>query len=119
MSWKNEALQQRLMAAVRNVGAPIYLAQAQNDFSLGPSEVLGPMIRAKGGLNDAKVYPDFGTTPQEGHSGFAVGGGVTIWSPDVFAFLDHVLAVPGEAERQAGNPNLNSLARWPRDSIRR
>jgi carboxymethylenebutenolidase len=94
MSWNNEALQQRLMTAARNAGAPIYLAQAQNDYSLGPSEVLGPVIRAKGGLNDAKVYPAFGSTPQQGHGGFAVGGGVPVWSPDVFAFLDRVLAAP-------------------------
>jgi polyhydroxybutyrate depolymerase len=113
MSWKNEVLQQRLTTAVRNARAPIYLAQAQNDFSLGPSEVLGPMIRAKGGLNDAKVYPAFGTTPQEGHGGFAVGGGVAIWSPDVFAFLDHVLAAPGEVA------DSNSFATRSRDSIRR
>jgi poly(3-hydroxybutyrate) depolymerase len=98
MSWNNEALQQRLMTAARNAEAPIYLAQAQNDYSLGPSEVLGPVIRAKGGLNDAKVYPAFGDTPQQGHGGFAVGGGVPIWSPDVFAFLDRVLAAPKEVE---------------------
>jgi dipeptidyl aminopeptidase/acylaminoacyl peptidase len=110
MSWNNEALQQRLMTAIRNVVAPIYLAQAQNDYSLGPSEVLGPVIRAKGGLNDAKVYPAFGTTPKEGHSGFAVRGGAPIWSPDVFAFLDRVLAAPKEVERAFSN----SLASWPR-----
>jgi dienelactone hydrolase len=98
MSWNNDALRQRLMTAARNAKAPIYLAQAQNDYSLGPSEVLGPVIRAKGGLNDAKVYPAFGDTPQQGHGGFAVRGGVPIWSPDVLAFLDRVLSAPEEVE---------------------
>jgi len=115
MSWNNESLQQRLMTAARNAEAPIYLAQAQNDYSLGPSEVLGPLIRAKGGFNDAKVYPAFGTTPQQGHGGFAVGGGVPIWSPDVFAFLDRALAAP----REVKNPTSNSLASRPLDPIRR
>jgi dienelactone hydrolase len=48
MSWANQALDQRLAQAVRNAKAPLFLAQAQNDFSLGPSQVLGPIIRAKG-----------------------------------------------------------------------
>jgi poly(3-hydroxybutyrate) depolymerase len=87
-SWGNEALRRRLERAVRDAKAPIFLAQAENDYSLGPSEVLGPIIRAKGAPNDAKVYPAFGTTHQQGHGGFAVRGGVPIWSTDVFAFLD-------------------------------
>jgi poly(3-hydroxybutyrate) depolymerase len=115
MSWNNEALQRRLMTAVRNATAPIYLAQAQNDYSLGPSEVLGPVIRAKGGLNDAKVYPAFGATPQQGHGGFAVGGGVPTWSPDVFAFLDRALALPAEIK----NSTPHRLLSRPGDSIAR
>jgi carboxymethylenebutenolidase len=91
MSWSNPALQQRLEQAVRNAKAPIYLAQAQNDYSLGPSEVLGPMIRAKGAPSSAKIYPAFGSTPQDGHGGFAVRGGVPIWSADVFAFLERAM----------------------------
>jgi poly(3-hydroxybutyrate) depolymerase len=115
MSWNNPTLQERLMLAVRSAKAPIYLAQAQNDYSLGPSEVLGPMIRAKGGLNDAKVYPAFGSTSREGHAGFAVRGGVPIWSQDVFAFLDRVLAAPQKVENQQSE----LPASRPRDSIQR
>jgi hypothetical protein len=48
MSWSNPVLQKRLEQAVRNAKAPMFLAQARNDFSLGPSQVLGPIIRAKG-----------------------------------------------------------------------
>jgi len=92
MSWQNAALQERLKQAVRNAKAPIFLAQAQNDFSLGPSQVLGPMIRARGAPSTAKLYPACGATPQDGHGGFAVRGGVAIWSADVFAFLDRVMA---------------------------
>lgn len=91
MSWRNQALQRRLEQATRNAKAPMFLAQAQNDYNLGPSEVLGPIVRANGAPNEAKIYPAFGTTHQQGHAGFAVRGGVPIWSPDVFAFLDRVL----------------------------
>ena len=113
-SWANHALQARLEQAVRNAKAPLFLAQAQNDFSLGPSQVLGPIIRAKGAPNDAKIYPPNGTTHEQGHGGFAVRGGIPIWSPDVFAFIDAVLgngparaetpaaAAPGRGFRQRG-----------------
>jgi hypothetical protein len=87
-------------SAIASLGdpSPAQSGFLTDDYSLGPSEVLGPAIRAKGGFNDAKVYPAFGDTPQQGHGGFAVGGGVPIWSPDVFAFLDRILAAPEEAE---------------------
>jgi carboxymethylenebutenolidase len=91
MSWANQALDQRLAQAVRNAKAPLFLAQAQNDFSLGPSQVLGPIIRAKGAPNDAKIYPPNGTTHEQGHGGFAVRGGIPAWGPDVFGFLDRVM----------------------------
>jgi carboxymethylenebutenolidase len=112
MSWKNPALQQRLEEAVRNAKAPIYLAQAQNDYSLGPSQVLGQIIKAKGAPNDAKVYPAFGSTPQQGHAGFAVGGGVPIWSQDVFAFLDRVMAAPTQQQTDAPEPPAAQAARF-------
>jgi dienelactone hydrolase len=97
MSWANQALDQRLAQAVRNAKAPVFLAQAQNDFSLGPSQVLGPLIRAKGAPNDAKIYPPNGTTHEQGHGGFAVRGGIPAWSPDVFGFLDRVMQGTGGA----------------------
>jgi hypothetical protein len=91
MSWSNPVLQKRLEQAVRNAKAPMFLAQARNDFSLGPSQVLGPIIRAKGAPNDAKIHPPNGTTHEQGHGGFAIRGGIPTWSPDVFAFLDRVM----------------------------
>jgi carboxymethylenebutenolidase len=97
MSWADQALQQRLVQAVRNAKAPLFLAQAQNDFSLGPSQVLGPIIRAKGAPNDAKIYPPNGTTHEDGHGGFAVRGGIPAWSPDVFGFLERVMQGAGGA----------------------
>jgi len=92
MSWSNTAVRQRLERAVRNAKAPLFLAQAQNDFSLGPSQALGPLVRAKGPPSEAKVYPAFGSTPQEGHGAFAIRApGIAIWSQDVFMFLDRAM----------------------------
>ncbi len=92
MSWANAVVRQRLERAARNAKAPLFLAQAQNDYSLGPSQLLGPLVRAKGPPNDAKVYPAFGGTPQEAHAAFAIrAGGIAVWSSDVFTFLDKAM----------------------------
>lgn len=88
MSWANTALQKRLTETVDRARAPLFLLQAENDYGLGPSEALGPLIRARGGANRAKVYPAFGTTPQEGHGGFACWEeGIAVWGDDVLHFL--------------------------------
>jgi carboxymethylenebutenolidase len=88
MSWGNQELQAREMLAVRRAAAPLFLLQAQNDYSVGPSEVLGPIIRGKGGLNRAKLYPPFGVSHEQGHAGFACSEqGIAIWGQDVLDFL--------------------------------
>jgi dienelactone hydrolase len=88
MSWANTELQKRMADCARNAKAPVFLIQAKNDYNIGPSEMLGPILGAKGGLNRSKVYPAFGATPQEGHGGFACWEeGIAIWGPDVLAFL--------------------------------
>jgi carboxymethylenebutenolidase len=89
MSWANAELRQREIEAVRRARLPLFLLQARNDYSIGPSEVLGPILRSKGGLNRATIYPAFGTTAQEGHGGFACWEeGIALWGPDVLAFLN-------------------------------
>jgi dienelactone hydrolase len=90
-SWSNLFLRERLAHATRNARAPIFLAQAQNDFSTGPIELLGPIVEAKGPPSHAILYPAFGTTPQQGHGGFAVHGGIAVWRSDVSKFLSAVL----------------------------
>jgi carboxymethylenebutenolidase len=91
-SWPNGELRKRLIKATRDAKAPLFLIQAQNDFSLGPSEVLGQIIRRKGHPNRAMIYPPYGTTPQEGHWSFATKeGGIAIWASDVLAFFQTVI----------------------------
>jgi dienelactone hydrolase len=95
-SWQgNPALQERLRTATQKAKAPMFVLQAHNDFSLYPSEELGELLRVKGKPNQAKVYPAFGATAQDGHGGFACSAdGIAIWGPDVLAFLDEVLKPP-------------------------
>jgi dienelactone hydrolase len=93
MSWANTALRERLLQAVRHARSPLFLIQARNDYSVGPSELLGPEIEGKGNPYRAKIYPPFGTTPQEGHGGFACKSeGIALWGPDVLEFLRATLA---------------------------
>lgn len=105
MSWGgNPALHTRLLQAVRAAPVPIFLLQASNDYSLGPSDVLGPEIRKKGAPNDAKVYPAHGTTAQQGHGGFALDSlGVQTWQADVLAFLERCGMAPAVGTGRRGN----------------
>ncbi len=89
MSWANPELRQREIKAVERAQAPLFLLQAKNDYNIGPSEVLGPLIRNRGGINQARLYPPFGTTHPEGHGGFACWeAGIAIWGADVLSFLN-------------------------------
>jgi hypothetical protein len=93
MSWANLELRKRLLQAVDRAKGPLFLLQADNDYSTGPTEVLGAAIRKRGAPNEAKLYPTFGSTHQQGHAAFACWNiGTRIWGPDVMAFVDTVLA---------------------------
>ena len=94
MSWKMVPLRERMLTAVRNAKAPIFLLQAVNDYSTGPSEVLGPAIRKKGPPNMAKLYPAFGGPDDhpKGHGAFATWNiGIDIWATDVMNFIDAII----------------------------
>jgi len=82
-------LRDRLVAAVRGIGAPIFFAYAANDYSVEPARVLGEE-RARLGLpHRVRIYPPVGTTADEGHA--LVWTSVSVWEQDVFAFLDETL----------------------------
>jgi dienelactone hydrolase len=92
-SWSSVPLQQRLVTAVQNERAPMFLIQARGDYNLGPSETLGPILRQKGNLEkwSNKIYPQFGCTNQEAHGRFASScDGIAIWNQDVLKFLKQV-----------------------------
>ena len=97
MSWRMVPLRKRLLNAVANAKAPIFLLQAENDYSTGPSEVLGPAIVKKGPPNRARLYPAFGAADdhRKGHAAFATwNAGAEIWGEDVMAFIKAVLEKP-------------------------
>ncbi len=92
MSFANTALRERLVQAARNAQAPVFLLQAQNDYSTGPSELLAPVLNERGRPNGSQVYPAFGVTPQQGHGAFACWSlGIIEWGEDVGKFLDEAL----------------------------
>jgi carboxymethylenebutenolidase len=93
MSWAgNPLLRERLLEAIKNAKAPVFLLQAKNDYNLGPSELLGGELKRKGPPNRAKLYPDYGDPQdhQSGHGAFAVRGS-DVWGPDVTSFLAEVM----------------------------
>lgn len=84
-TWSPE-LSRRLARAVRQSQAPIFFFQAENDYSLSPTEVLGREMREAGRPSVVKIYPAFGASAADGHS-FAWRGS-DYWEADVFRFLD-------------------------------
>jgi carboxymethylenebutenolidase len=104
MSWGDGKgkINARMEAAVRKRRIPLFLIQAKNDFSLGPTDVLGPLLDAVKLQHRVKQYSEYGTrtpgmTDEQwhglGHGAFAVQGG-DIWGPDVFAFIAEATAAP-------------------------
>lgn len=87
MSWdRNPEVSIRLRRAVDHAQSPIFLLQAENDYSVEPSRVLAKEARKKGKDFRSRVYPAFGSTHQEGHWAFC-STATEVWGNDVLAFL--------------------------------
>ncbi len=86
-AWSNPHWAERLGRAIDAAHAPIFLLQAANDYSTGPSEVLGPRLDAKGAPNRHRLFPAHGAAgePAQGHAGFFADPAA--WGEDVLAFL--------------------------------
>jgi len=88
MSWEqNVPLQDRLVRAVDLAKAPVFLIQAENDYSLAPIRALSKEANKKKKDFQSKVYPAFGSTHQDGHWGFC-SSATDVWGNDVLAFLE-------------------------------
>jgi dienelactone hydrolase len=87
MMWADTPeLQDALKRSVRNARVPIFFFQAENDFDLTPSRVLSAEMNAAGKPAQIKIYPPYGSSKQQGHTlGYF---GASIWSDDVFRFLE-------------------------------
>jgi len=89
-SWRlSPELRARLLAAVGRTTAAVFFIHAANDYSVTPGTALAAEMQRLGKPHRLKIYSAFGRTAKEGH-GF-VFGGVAMWEPDVFAFLDEHL----------------------------
>jgi dienelactone hydrolase len=87
LSWAaNDPLRARLMDAVDGIQAPVFFIQADNDYSIAPSEALATAMLSEDKTRRIEIYPGIGRTPEEGHD--FVYRGVALWEHDVFAFLD-------------------------------
>ena len=85
-SWdQSPPLQARLLDAVRRSRAPIFFAQAENEYSLAAPTVLSAELARLGKPHRMKTYPPVGTTTVEGHDFVFLR--VPAWEPDVFPFL--------------------------------
>ena len=89
MSYANVQLRERLKAAVRNAQSPLFVLQAKNDYSTGPTEMLDPILKLNGEPSRSKLYGEFGSTHQHGHGAFACWSlGIMTWGNDVLEFID-------------------------------
>lgn len=86
-SWEHSPrLRARLIAAVGRTTVPIFFIQAENDYSIAPAKALSAEMERLGKPHRIKIYPSIGQTASEGHDFYYLG--LSIWEPDVFAFLD-------------------------------
>lgn len=87
INWeRSEAFRERLKKAASGAQIPLFLAQAANDFSTGPTRELGQALATAGKPHRAKIYPAYGLRSNEGH-GFGVDG-ADIWADEVLRFLE-------------------------------
>jgi dienelactone hydrolase len=93
-SWENPDLRGRLITAAENVKIPTFVIQAGNDYNLGPTQVLGKIVADNNITpHEAKLYPAYGTTAQDGHGRFAIKG-FGVWGADVLRFIRQAFARP-------------------------
>jgi dipeptidyl aminopeptidase/acylaminoacyl peptidase len=86
-SWdRAPSLQNRLLLAVEHAKSPIFFFQAENDYSLAPSRTLYAAMKESHESSQIRIYPPYGSSPQQGHS-FAYRG-ASVWFEDVLRFLE-------------------------------
>jgi dienelactone hydrolase len=82
-------IRERLIRAVRQATIPMLFIQAENDYDLTPSFTLASELQAVGRAAQARIFPPFGRSAQDGHD-FCVRGG-EVWGPFVLSFLDETM----------------------------
>jgi carboxymethylenebutenolidase len=90
-SWdQSPQLRERLLTAVEHIEVPVFFIHAANDYSVAPGKTLDARRQQLGKAHLLKIYPPIGKTADDGHAFPFLG--VSIWEPDVFAFLDECMS---------------------------
>jgi dienelactone hydrolase len=94
MNWeRTPVLRETMRGAAGRLRMPIFLVQAENDYSTAPTRELAAELARLGRPHWARVFPPFGLTPDEGHV-FARDGAL-IWGDEVRKFIDRSMAERG------------------------
>ncbi len=90
MNWdRAPVLRQTMIDAALALTQPIFLIQAANDYSTAPTLELAASLGKAGKPHQAKVFPGFGASHDEGH--FFERLGPQVWGPDIRGFLERYL----------------------------
>jgi hypothetical protein len=74
MNWeRTPTLRGTMLEAARRLGVPLCLVQAENDYSAAPTRELAAELGRLGKIHEARVFPPFGLTADEGHLFFQNG----------------------------------------------
>jgi carboxymethylenebutenolidase len=87
---RSPLLQERMRYAAAHARVPVFFIHAANDHSTQPAEVLAAEMQRSNKPFEKKIFPAYGSTPQQGHAFAMVAPGV--WQSDVFRFLDRHVA---------------------------
>ena len=86
-SWdRSPQLRARLTRAVTHIAVPVLFIHAKNDYSTGPADSLGAVMRRLKRPHSVIIYPPFGNNTDVGHNFIFLG--IEIWEPDVLRFLN-------------------------------
>ena len=90
MNWDRTPGLRRLMtAAAHRLTMPVFFAQAENDYSIGPTQGLVDALQGTGKIVASRIFPPFGVNAHEGH--LLEKSGPTVWSADIRHFLERHL----------------------------
>ena len=90
MNWERApSLRELMIVATQRLTMPIYFAQAENDYSIGPTQTLPGVAQAAGKIVASRIYPAFGVNANEGH--LLERGGAVVWGAEVRQFLERHL----------------------------
>ena len=82
---KHPKCREMILEAARNIDAPVFLIQPENDFNIAPTREIADLLSGLGRPYEARIFPAWGVNANEAHR-FATTGS-QIWGPYVQPFL--------------------------------